>query len=190
MQKEIEAKFRLPDPEPLRAQLSASGAVRLGRVLEVNRLFDAPDGRLKSAGCGLRVRSWQSLDGDGATGATLTFKGPRDASEYKSREEIETAVADANAAITIVQRLGLRERLVFEKRREAWKLHECEVTLDELPLLGWYLEIEGPDADAVTRIRQQLQLAETPLASKTYPHLAYKHGVPCEDGRRELRFDE
>jgi len=194
MAKEIEAKFRLADPGGLRARLAALGAVRSGRVLETNRIFDTPEGRLRQAGCGLRVRTCRPWPEGGAavptetTGGMLTFKGPRAAGALKSREELETELCDPAAAVSILQRLNLREVIVYEKRRETWRLGELEVALDELPRLGSFVEIEGPTEDAVQGARRELGLADEPLVSETYVHLVAAHGQLTEDGRRQLLF--
>ncbi len=54
MSQEIEAKFRIADPEPFRQALRRPGAEQGGRVLEINRIFDTPERRLLAADCGLR----------------------------------------------------------------------------------------------------------------------------------------
>ena len=54
---EIELKFRLADPEPMRALLRAAGAECGGRFHEFDRLYDTTDRRLLSGDCGLRVRT-------------------------------------------------------------------------------------------------------------------------------------
>ena len=188
MTKEIEAKFRLSDPVLLRERLRTLDAVWSGRVFETNRIFDTPDRRLRNADCGLRVRQWRSLDTDGRAGSTLTFKGPREAGDLKSREEIETPVTDGAATVTILQRVGFEVVVIYEKRRETWRLGECEVTIDELPRLGWYAEIEGPDPAGVQSARTELGLADTPLVHESYVHLTATHGARDEHGRRNLLF--
>ena len=203
---ETEAKFKLDQPQDWPARLRAAGGVRLARVFEINRLFDTSDDRLKKGDCGLRLREWHTLEaGDdpaaasepaaqsGTTapsrnGALLTFKGPRAAGGLKSRAEIETALDDAAAGGQILTRLGVREVLVFEKVRETWRLGPCEVALDHLPRLGWYLEIEGHDADAVSQVRRQLGLADAPLVGETYPALAAMAGDRDAAGRVSLLF--
>jgi adenylate cyclase class 2 len=188
MHREIEAKFRVTDPEPIRGQLAGLGAVLRGRVQEDNRLLDTPEGRLRRAGCGLRVRTWRVLAGGGGSGATLTFKGPRESTQFKARPEIETPVPDAAALLEIFGYMGFHECVTYEKRRETWRLGPVLVVLDELPRLGWYLEIEGPDEAAVADARRQLGLADTPLVVETYPHLAAEHGDRDAAGVARLAF--
>jgi adenylate cyclase class 2 len=188
--REIEAKFRLNDPARLRARLGAHGARRVGCVHETNRIFDTAGRKLLAADCGLRLRACRPLDNGGPPAThTLTYKGPRAPGSTKMREEIETVVADADATATILQRLGFNEVIVYEKRRETWRLDDCEVCLDELPKLGWFVEIEGPSREAVEAARTRLELsAATPLY-ETYVELAATHGDPGPTGMRCLRFE-
>lgn len=191
MAREIEIKLRCPDFDALRRMLRELQAQPAGVVLEYNRLFDTPDGQLRRAGCGLRVRELRSTDDDTTAphpAAVLTYKGPRDPGEIKSRDEYETTVSDATTLITILNHLGYREIVVYEKRRESWHLHPCEVTLDELPRLGTFMEIEGPSEQTLTAARAQLGLADTPICRESYVELTARHGDLDASGCRRLVF--
>ena len=78
--------------------------------------------------------------------------------------------------------------IVYQKRRETWRWAACEICLDELPELGWFAEIEGPDASSVARAAAQLHLHERDALEETYVELAARHGTPDETGRRRLLF--
>lgn len=164
---EIEAKIRVDDLSEVRRRLRAAGAAEEGDLLEVNRFFDTPEHALRSRDSGLRVRTttavWQK-----SPRHVITFKGPRQPGELKRREEIEFEVSDADAAAEMLARLGYRPELAFEKRRQTWALGECEVVLDELPLIGSFVEIEAADADAIERARGQLGLDRSPLVHESY----------------------
>lgn len=189
MAQEIETKYRLDDPAVFRERLAACGAQPVARVFESNRLFDTADRKLRATDCGLRLRTSRSLDDDQHVSATLTYKGPRAAGEMKAREEVETVVTDPSGAATILQRLGFGEVVFYEKRRETWRLDECEVCLDELPRLGWFVEIEGPSVEAVEGACDKLMLdTESPLR-ETYVEMAAAHGGSTADGCPRLRFD-
>jgi adenylate cyclase class 2 len=189
MPTEIEAKLRLDDPDALHERLRRLGAGRVAWRHESNHLYDTPDGRLRRSGCGLRVRVAWSLEVEGAAPTGwLTFKGPRRPGELKVREELESAVDDAAAVMGILTRLGWREVVVYEKRREVWHLGACEVAIDELPRLGWWLEIEGPDADAVRDVRRALGLEDAALVKETYVDMAAQHGEADAEGCRRLVF--
>ena len=177
MAQEIEAKFRIEEPVAVRRRLDDGGARRVGRVFEVNRLFDDAQGRLLAGDCALRLRTCRGLDGDErGVSVTLTYKGPRSAGAVKCREELETPVGDADATATLLERLGFIETIRYEKRRETWKLGGCDVCLDELPRLGWFVEIEGPDAAAIDGVRGRLGFASEDTVVETYPGLAAASG--------------
>lgn len=164
---ELESKVRVSSHEPIQERLRASGATYIGRVLETNRILDREDGALREAGCGLRVRSITVLDGQ-CPGPTLTFKGPRQKSAFKQREELEVSINDAKTMTAILVALGYRERIMFEKRRESWRLGECHVELDEVPLLGKFVEVEGPTETAIGSVLDQLELSDQDLISRGY----------------------
>jgi adenylate cyclase, class 2 len=192
MAREIEAKFRLPGAASLRARLTALGARSAGTVHETNLLLDTPNRDLLARGCGLRIRVAQPLGQSGPCRVTLTYKGPRDPAlqvqGVKSREEIETDVSDDAALTAILARLGFAPFLCYEKRRETWRLGGAEVTLDELPQLGWFAEIEAPDARVVESLCAQLALDGEATVRETYPELTARFGRPDPDGIRALRF--
>lgn len=190
---EIEAKFRTADPEPVRQRLRELAARPGGRFFEMNHMYDTRDGRLRTADCGLRLRVCRPLDPDRAAEqppALLTYKGPRAPGDPKIREELETAVADPARLAEILARLGFHEVVVYEKRRERWHLDACEVALDELPDLGWWIEIEGPDAAAIAHLQAQLGLAATPAVRETYVAMAATRGHLDAHGCRRLVFAE
>jgi adenylate cyclase class 2 len=189
MHREIELKFRVSDFETIRKGLAALGGCRAATVLELNQIFDTPKRELFACDCGLRLRQWRSLDFQDQCGATLAFKGPRTGEGAKSRDEIETAVGDSNAVAEILRRLGFVEVVRYEKRRESWALAACEISLDELPRLGKFLEIEGPDEQQVRHLAKALGLSPLAVEAQTYVHLASVHGDQDESGCRCLEFD-
>lgn len=155
---EIEAKLKVASHDATRQKLRELGATCAGVHLESNTFFDAADRSLLAADKGLRLRVTRHLDG-GKQEAIVTFKGPRQPSALKSREEIETRVADPGSMTSIFRALGFEPVLTFEKRRESWQLDECHVELDEVPHLGTFVEIEGPSESAVTAVQEKLDLA-------------------------------
>ena len=187
MAQEIEIKLKLADPERLRAVLRDHGATYRGRDFEINRIFDFPDGRLRQGGSALRVRVTRPLINAGQSTGTLTFKGPREAGALKSREEVEMSVDDPTTLVIILARLGLVQRVRYEKRRETWSLRNCEIVLDELPQIGWYAEIEGPNSESVLGCRDELELGQVPAEDASYVQLAITHGRENE-GMHSLDF--
>lgn len=187
MPTEIEAKMRIGDPATVAALLREAGAAPLGEVLERNEFFDTAGNDLYRAGRGLRLRTSIDIAG-GRRRSAITHKGPRQPGELKVREEIEVGVDDPDSARELLERLGLRRTLLFEKRRQSWRLDNCRVEIDELPHLGFFVEIEGPDEASIMEIRHRLMLAGSPLITKSYAHLVAEHLAATGQRAREMRF--
>ncbi|MBN1344002.1 MAG: class IV adenylate cyclase [Phycisphaerae bacterium] len=171
---EIEAKLKVASHEPIRQRLGAAGAERVGCVLETNTIFDSPDRTFLATDQGLRVRRIEVIDGPDRS-ATLTYKGPRTPDELKTRREVELSVSDAGAAVELLVALGFVTVLAFEKRRETWLAGGCHVELDELPRLGSYVEVEGPDSQAVRDVLTRLGLDGLPIVKESYIGLLIGH---------------
>lgn len=184
---ELECKVRVSSLAEVRETLRAAGAEYLGRGLETNRLFDREDSALRDSGCGLRIRSVTAEDGPSIL-ATLTFKGPRQPGPFKCREELEVTLGDPAAMAAILRSLGYGERILFEKRRETWLLASCRVELDELPVLGTFVEIEGPDGATIQQVRQQIGLADQEALSQSYVSMVAEVGEGRPGGLISLCF--
>ncbi|MCG8406109.1 MAG: class IV adenylate cyclase [Phycisphaerales bacterium] len=185
---ELESKVRVPSHERVRAQLRAAGATYVGRVLETNHIFDREDGSLRRAGCGLRVRSIELLDGEGP-GATLTFKGPRQKSGFKRREELEVTIGDVGVMTSVLAALGYCKRLLFQKCRESWRMNDCLVELDEVPVFGTFVEVEGPSESVIISVLDRLELSNSELISAGYVSMLAKHAAEQGGGSREFRLE-
>ena len=157
--------------------LQATGGEFVALMLETNRIFDRPDRSLRRGGCGLRIRSTKVLEGVGG-GAKITFKGPAQPGAFKTREEVEVKVEDAEAAVAVLERLGFARMLEYEKRRERWRLGGCVVELDEPARLGLFVEIEGPDDDAIRDVQRQLGFEELKHIATSYVEMATRY---CEE---------
>jgi len=148
---EQEAKFWLSDPAKLEQNLKSLGARLVQpRTHELNLRFDTADGRLAQAFQALRLRQDQK--------ARLTFKGAADpASAVSSRAEIEVEVSDLKTTREILEALGYRVVVCYEKYRAAYQLGGVEVSLDEMPF-GNFSEIEGPDEAGIRSAAEKLGL--------------------------------
>jgi adenylate cyclase class 2 len=164
---ELEAKIKVADLEPLRQKLRELGAQGIGAFHETNTFFDSTNAALQNSGKGLRIRINRNVD-KGTEEAIITFKGPRQPGTFKSREELETTVSDAGQAEAIFRAMGFVRKLSFEKRRESWKLDSCKIELDEVPHLGTFLEIEGPEEKTITAVQHKLGLDHAPHITDSY----------------------
>ena len=179
---EIEKKYRLTREGvgPLRGRLREAGAEGGGAAeFEENTIYTGPglDPRLRV----LRLRR------KGAR-AVFTFKErDRSGSAVKRQREEETEVTDSAALASILEALGYRAALVYEKRRETWRLAGAEVVIDELPF-GLFVEIEGEE-ERILEAEKLLGLDGAEAEHSPYPELTLRHGAERE-GVVEARFQD
>lgn len=176
---EVEKKFRLTkrQRDAVLRRLPAIGASLEREEFEENTLYSG--NALESGTCVLRLRRV-------GTNATLTFKKriPSSSSIKQQREE-ETAVADAEAMGAILEALGFSPAMVYEKRRQTWRLGQTEIVIDVLPF-GLFMEIEGR-VNQIRAVERKLGLKDLRAEHATYPQLTAKHGKAF-NGLIEARF--
>ena len=171
---EIEAKMKVGSFEPVLAALAEHQAKPLGEYVETDAFFDTADRALLAADRGLRLRLAVGADGK-KIDALLTYKGPVGHGAIKKREEIQTSVGDAQVMGKLLEQLGFKQWLKYQKRRRSWMLDLCRVELDEIPHLGKFVEIEGPGEDAVMKVRQKLRLESLTLIKESYVAMLSAH---------------
>ncbi|HSZ54181.1 MAG TPA: class IV adenylate cyclase [Tepidisphaeraceae bacterium] len=187
MATELEAKMKVDDLDAVRRRLAECGAKRTGSALETNMFFDTPERTLVSADKGLRLRRKRD-DQTGKEKFIITVKGPQQQGDLKNREEAEAGVQDGDDATAVLAALGYYPTLSFQKKRESWELDGCKIELDEIPILGRFVEIEGPDDRTVIRVREKLQLSDRPLIKTGYITMLARHLKETHDDRREVTF--
>ena len=167
MRWEIELKFkvdRLAGPARL---LRAAGAEFLHTAMHMDCYFDSSDRELLQGGQGLRVRRVRLLRAGRVkmdVRPLLTFKGPaKPNTAAKVRPEVQTRVDDAQAVTEILAACGLQPMLTLQKRRATYRLGRSLVELDELPLIGCFVEIEAASIRAVQSVRRKLNLEGEPI---------------------------
>ncbi|MHC4120511.1 MAG: class IV adenylate cyclase [Planctomycetota bacterium] len=174
---EIEAKIKVDSLEQVEQKLVELGAEFVAEQLQKDSHLDDASATLISADCCLRLR--RQVVG-GSERHILTYKGAKERSALKRRREIEVEISDGDSMRKLLSALGYEEMLVVEKKRRLWRLGRCEIALDELPLLGSFVEIEGPDEKEIADVQQRLGLADVPHVAESYAHL-----IKEQIGRRE-----
>lgn len=168
MYTEIEAKLKVESLDEVRSRLLDLGAEYVGEQSQEDILFDTADESLSKNDSCLRLRK-QVMNGQ--TKFILTYKGAKEKSNLKKRCEIETEVIDGGSSKEIFSALGYKKRLMVEKTRSFWKLSGCEVALDTLKLLGYFVEIEGPDEKTIDDVQKSLGLENVQNISRSYASL-------------------
>jgi len=140
---EVEIKFRVPD-RSLVERLMAVGPLSFGDpVVQRDIYFNHPQRNFRETDEALRIRTAGEQN-------ALTYKAPRLDTLTRARPETEIpflAGAESTGQMqSVLLALGFRIIESVEKTRRTaaliWEGTTIEVTLDELPSLGIYLEIE------------------------------------------------
>ena len=136
---EREVKLRFASAAEAREAVRALGAALVReRRFQDDALLDTEQAELRQRRCALRVRREESR-------SYLTFKGPVQPGPMKLREELETAVADAEILQRVLEHLGLRAWFRYQKYREEYTLEGIVIAIDETPI-GTFVELEGTEA--------------------------------------------
>lgn len=175
---EIEAKLKVDSLPEIERKLTELGADFQAEQLQTDVLLDDANATLTTADQCLRLRQ-QSVAG--SERFFLTYKGAKEKSDFKKRQEIEIEIIDAESTQKLLSALGYEKVLVVKKKRRLWQLGRCEVALDHLPLLGDFVEIEGPNNEEIANVQQSLGLAGSPHIEKSYAQLTKE-----ERGRRGI----
>jgi len=165
---EIEVKLKVNSLAEVEQKLAELGAEFLAEQIQTDYLFDDVNAALITTDRCLRLRRQLVA---GSERFFLTYKGAKEKSNFKKRQEIEIEIKEAESAQRLLSALGYEKVLVVEKKRRLWRLGGCFVALDRLPLLGAFVEIEGPDDETITGVQQRLSLADLTHIAKSYAQL-------------------
>lgn len=165
---EIEAKLKVDSLELVAAKLAELGAEFKQEQLQTDCHFDDANKTLQKTDRCLRLRR-QLVDK--SERFFLTYKSAKEKSSFKKRQEIEIEIRDGVSVGNLLLALGYEKVLVIEKRRQLWHLDDCVVALDQLPLIGSFVEIEGPDEQKIADVQKSLGLSHLPHIRKSYAAL-------------------
>jgi len=169
---EVEVKLRVPCDELRRLLTSLSGRVNVTDPVEERDVYYShPCKDFSKSDEALRVRY---ING---SPCCLTYKGPRQGSQYKSRTEINVPLSGDPEPI--LRALGFTKYVEVVKVRRYIELEKAEVTLDEVEELGCFIEVEAKDGRevSVAEALRELQV-EGEVVTETYAEMmARKKGV-------------
>ncbi len=183
---EIELKLRVESLEPIAEKLSRLGAEFDGDFIQVDSYYDDSEDSLVNSDRCLRIRKHRSGDSEVIE---LTYKGARENHRFKTRREVGLKVEKAEELAHIFQHLGYKEKLTFEKKRSLWDFTGCKIALDELPLLGRFVEIEGPNDALIENAQKQLGLGHLSHIPQSYAHLMEEAIKKTGIKKRKITFD-
>jgi adenylate cyclase, class 2 len=182
-EQEVEVKFFINNLPALENKLKHSGAeLSQESIHELNLRYDTPDGALSRAHRVLRLRQENH--------AVLTYKGPAEAGQAVTvRQEIEVEVSSFSTASHLLEALGYQMIIMYEKERATYSIHDVRVTLDQLPY-GNFIEIEGPNAEAIKEVASLLHLDWEARVLDSYLAIFYRLREEKSLNVRNLSFED
>lgn len=181
MAREIEAKLKVDNLDIIRRRLDELGAANEGECLERNWVLDTPEQSLRKTGRLLRVRTM------GGPSAVLTVKHSVEGGEFKTREEVESMVDSADDLLRQLEMIGFGTTWIYEKRRQTWLWRDCVLALDELPEIGYFVEIEGAP-EKIYAVANELGLDAGQHIDDNYLGLWMKHLRARGEAPRNMIF--
>jgi adenylate cyclase, class 2 len=174
---EVEKKFTLPDPAPLRTRLEELGVRPSAPVRQVDAYYNAPHRNFLDADViseWLRIRTEEH-------GGSINFKRfhPVGSVARTHADEYEAGVDDVEAVRRLLEALDFRPLVTVEKTRVAYRLPDVEVVFDHVTGAGDFVEFEYKgDADDVAdatrrldRVIASLGVALGAEVRRGYPHM-------------------
>jgi len=141
---EVEVKVRA-EHDAVELRLERLDADRAGEVIQADTYYDAPHREFGETDEALRIRR-ERRPGEEAD-SRITYKGPLVDEVSKTREEVETGVADGDRLGAILEHLGFDPVATVEKSRERYAVDGYTVTLDDVTGLGEFVEVEREVAE-------------------------------------------
>jgi adenylate cyclase, class 2 len=174
---EVEKKFALPDPAPLKAKLEQLGAKPSEPTRQVDAYYNAPHRDFlapEAVSEWLRIRTEER-------GSSINFKRwhPIDALIKTHADEYESTVDDVEAVRRLLEALDFQPLVTVDKTREEWQLTDIEIVFDHVVGAGDFVEFEyKADAatveDATTRLHEFIASLDVQLGepiNRGYPHI-------------------
>ncbi len=129
---EVEIKAKIKNRDEIERKLKDIGAEFIKEVGEKDEYFNHPCRNFASTDEALRIRN----------DYTLTYKGPKVDKDTKSREEINLKIENLKDARKLLISLGFKSVAKVVKRRRYYKMGEINISVDNLPELGDFVEVE------------------------------------------------
>ena len=169
---EIEIKLKIPSEEDAMKLIEKLGKISNNApeyFEQTDIYYDAKNGDLMKKDFVIRMRI---VNGKGY----VAMKSPRifinDA--VQKRIELEFEVKDIEAIKQKIKNQGLLETTVMEKRRTEFVLDNAVIAVDELPFIGWFLEIESDGEESIEKIIKDLGVSSFERVKLNYGELMDK----------------
>lgn len=190
---EIEIKFALKNPKKVISKLGKIAKTDKKDVYQKDTYY-IPSHRnfLKQ----IPVKEWLRIR-ESENGFMVNYKNWYTTKKKDERycDEYETSFEDLEAMKNIFKALDIEEVVVVEKNRNTWHYKDCEVAIDKVTNLGWFVELEIKGKfdsvdEAVKHLYKVLEELDAELGKEDkrgYPYrLLEKKGYEFEEKKEGL----
>lgn len=141
--KEIETRTVIKNIDGIRKKLEELNFIYKGKYEQHDIMLDTPNADIFNSRRKLRIR----IENDKVE---LTYKGKfENRNDVAKREELNVNInkEDVEKYIRIFSGIGYGICFQIKKTRELWKKNNVQVTVDNWPIIGNILEIEGNEEE-------------------------------------------
>jgi adenylate cyclase class IV len=171
---ELELKARVEDPGALDGALRRAGAAVVFQGEMIDRRYDRRD-ELAARDEVLRLRIYRPAAPNAPAYGVLGWKGPMSVRDgYKHREERETRVADPEAGLAILERLGYEVVMRIDRTIAEYALAGASVRLERYPAMDVLVEVEGAPG-AIERAVAATGLARERFVPEALPYFVAEY---------------
>jgi len=165
---EVEIKARCGD---LKSNILMIGGKYVKTEIQEDMYYTHPCRDFKETDEALRIRKIGEKE-------YITYKGPKQDIETKTRDEIEFIVGPGLKDILL--RLGFKEYGTVKKKRDYYTFMNLELCLDEVEGLGSFIEVESDnieDKEKMFLLLEELDISREDCTTKTYLDLLEETGL-------------
>jgi predicted adenylyl cyclase CyaB len=151
MKTEIEIRSIVPDPANVIASAQTIGFELSHPIEQHDIMFDRPDGKMFRSGSKIRIRREGQV-------AELTYKGLFQGDFAASRRaelNVPIPAKEIEAMSQFLEALGFPVLFQVKKLRTQLTRGTTKITLDEWPIIGCLVEIEGEESE-IRRVAEQI----------------------------------
>jgi len=173
---EYEGKILEIDVESIKQKLAELGAELKGDFLQKRYVFDTIP---------FDKNRWIRLRTNGEK-TTLAVKEITDDS-IEGTKEWEVTVSDFDVTFELLKKIGVTPNRYEENKRIDYSLDDCSISIDSWPQIPTYLEVEGPNKEAVEKCATSLGLDISKLTGLNTKGVYKNYGINLEE-LKELKF--
>lgn len=169
----MEVEIKIPLEEPVKereiiTQISDRFGEPTGTIIQNDTYYQSPIRNFAQTDEALRIRCIKT--GLELEKVEITYKGPKEGSNLKIRDEITLDVQDQKNAKQFLENLGFQEFAEVKKQRTNWHQRDLTVSFDKVLDLGLYVEVEITTKDDLKETINQAKERIVRIANEVIPN--------------------